>query len=87
MLFAGISKGGFGSGAAFGAVPLLALVMAPGAVAGLMLPLLMLMDIGGLVAWWRRWNGRVARALLVGALPGWRRARRCSGSPRPMRCG
>ena len=45
VLFAGISKGGFGSGAAFAATPILALILEPAQAVGLMLPLLMLMDI------------------------------------------
>ena len=43
VLFAGVSKGGFGSGAAFAATPLLALILEPGQALGLMLPLLMLL--------------------------------------------
>ncbi|MGB0967990.1 MAG: sulfite exporter TauE/SafE family protein [Halocynthiibacter sp.] len=70
VLFAGISKGGFGSGAAFAATPLLALILEPGAAIGLMLPLLMLMDITALRPYWRRWDGVSALALIVGAAPG-----------------
>lgn len=70
VLFAGISKGGFGSGAAFAATPLLALILDPGAAIGLMLPLLMLMDVTALRPYWRKWDGASARALILGALPG-----------------
>lgn len=70
VLFAGISKGGFGSGAAFAATPLLALILEPGAAIGLMLPLLMLMDITALRPYWRRWDGPSALALIIGAAPG-----------------
>ena len=36
VMFAGISKGGFGSGAAFASAAILALVLAPGAAIGIM---------------------------------------------------
>ncbi len=70
VLFAGISKGGFGSGAAFAATPLLALILEPGAAIGLMLPLLMLMDVTALRPYWRRWDLPTALVLIVGAAPG-----------------
>ncbi|UWQ02294.1 sulfite exporter TauE/SafE family protein [Aliiroseovarius crassostreae] len=70
VLFAGISKGGFGSGAAFAATPLLALILEPGAAIGLMLPLLMLMDVTALRPYWGKWDGDAAKTLILGALPG-----------------
>jgi uncharacterized membrane protein YfcA len=70
VIFAGISKGGFGSGAAFAATPLLALVMPPGAAIGLMLPLLMLMDVSALRPYWRLWSARDAWRMTLGAAPG-----------------
>ncbi|MEM9010535.1 MAG: sulfite exporter TauE/SafE family protein [Pseudomonadota bacterium] len=70
VLFAGISKGGFGSGAAFAATPLLALVLEPVFAVGVMLPLLMVMDLTTLGPFWRQWSLRDARALMIGAVPG-----------------
>lgn len=70
VIFAGMSKGGFGSAAAFAAAPFLALILEPAEAVGLMLPLLMLMDLGGLKAFWRQWDWHVARALILGAVPG-----------------
>ncbi|WP_380057809.1 sulfite exporter TauE/SafE family protein [Falsihalocynthiibacter sp. SS001] len=70
VLFAGISKGGFGSGAAFAATPFLALILTPGQAVGLMLPLLMLMDLGALKAFWKKWNWHCAKLLVIGSLPG-----------------
>lgn len=70
VLFAAVSKGGFGSGAAFAATPILALVMDPAQAVGLMLPLLMLMDVTGLRAYWRRWSWPHARRLMAGAMAG-----------------
>ena len=59
VIFAGMSKGGFGSAAAFAATPFLALILTPGQAVGLMLPLLMVMDVtavrlfgaNGICAW------------------------------------
>ncbi len=70
VLFAGVSKGGFGSGAAFAATPLLALVLEPAQAVGLMLPLLMLMDVTGLRAYWGGWSAPHALRLMAGAVPG-----------------
>jgi hypothetical protein len=70
VIFAGVSKGGFGSGAAFAATPLLALILEPGAAIGLMLPLLMLMDVTALRPYWKQWHGPSAWALILGAVPG-----------------
>jgi len=70
VLFAGISKGGFASGAAFASTPLLAMILEPAQAVGLMLPLLMVMDLASLRPYWRRWNAPNARALILGAVPG-----------------
>ena len=70
VIFAGMSKGGFGSAAAFAATPFLALILEPGQAVGLMLPLLMVMDVTAIRVFWRKWDWKVARTLIVGALPG-----------------
>ena len=70
VMFAGLSKGGVASGAAFAATPILALVVEPGAALGLMLPLLMLMDVASLRPYWGRWDGQAARMLVLGGIPG-----------------
>ena len=70
VLFAGISKGGFGSGAAFAATPFLALILEPAQAVGFMLPLLMVMDIGALRPYWKKWSWPEARSLMLGAVPG-----------------
>lgn len=69
-IFAGISKGGFGSGAAFASVAILALVLPPGQALGIMLPLLMLIDLVTLRPYWRQWSWPDARLLVLGGLPG-----------------
>lgn len=70
VLFAGVSKGGFGSAASFAATPLLALILEPGAAIGLMLPLLVLMDVTALRPYWKKWDTTAAWAMIAGALPG-----------------
>jgi uncharacterized protein len=70
VLFAGLSKGGFGAGASFAATPFLALFLPVDVAVGLMLPLLMIMDVAGVGAFWRKWDWRNSRALMLAALPG-----------------
>ncbi|MEL6566441.1 MAG: sulfite exporter TauE/SafE family protein [Pseudomonadota bacterium] len=69
-IFAGISKGGFGSGAAFAASSILALVVDPGLALGIMLPLLMLVDVATLRPYWRKWHWPTARVMILGGVPG-----------------
>nr|WP_245216219.1 sulfite exporter TauE/SafE family protein [Sagittula salina] len=70
VIFAGISKGGFGSGVAFASSSILALVLPPAVAVGLMLPLLMMMDVTGLWGYWKQWDWSVSRVLLIGSVPG-----------------
>ncbi len=70
VLIFGISKGGFGGGLGIAAVPLMAIVAPPSTAAGILLPLLMLMDLIGLYAYRHRWDRRVVRIMLPGALLG-----------------
>ena len=70
VLITGISKGGFGGGLTVVAVPLMALVIPPFQAAAIMLPILCLMDLTGLAAYWRRWDPRSLRIMIPGALAG-----------------
>jgi uncharacterized membrane protein YfcA len=70
VIFAGVSKGGFGSGAAFAAASILALVVEPGLALGVMLPLLMLIDVATLGPYWGQWNRKAAILLMAGGVPG-----------------
>ena len=70
VLFSGISKGGFGSGASFVSAAILALVVEPGLALGVMLPLLMLIDATTLRPFWGRWRWRESLILMAGAVPG-----------------
>ncbi len=70
IIFGGISKGGFGSGAAFVAGAILALVVPPGAALGIVLPLFMLVDHVTLKPYWGKWHWPSAKGLMIGAVPG-----------------
>ena len=69
-VFAGISKGGFGSGAAFASSAVLSLVLPPTIALGIMLPLLMLIDVATLRPYWQRWSWPEARLLILAGIPG-----------------
>lgn len=69
VLISGISKGGL-SGLGVLAVPMLTLVMPPGEAAGLMLPILCLMDLFGLWAYRGIWSRSQMRVILPGAILG-----------------
>lgn len=70
VIFAGVSKAGFGSGAAFAAASILALVLPPGLALGIMLPLLMLVDVASLRPYWKCWSWPEAKLLILGGVPG-----------------
>lgn len=70
VLFAGISKAGFGSGAAFASAAVLAVHLEPGHALGVMLPLLMLIDFASVRPYWKRWSWPDARVLILAGVPG-----------------
>ena len=69
-VFAGVSKGGFGSNAAFVSAAILATIIEPGNAIGIMLPLLILMDVGSLKPFWNKWKSQEAWILILGGIPG-----------------
>ena len=66
----GLAKGGLGGTLGALATPLLALVMPPDQVIGLILPILMLADIFAVSFHWRRWNTKLVLLLIPGAIVG-----------------
>lgn len=70
IVVGGVGKGAFGQGTAGLAVPLLAMFIAPAEAAGIMLPLLCLMDVFGVHAYKRTWSRAEIKALLPGAIVG-----------------
>ncbi len=75
VLLVGMSKGGFGGSIALLAVPLMSLVMSPLKAAGILLPILMTMDVVGLIAYRRKFDAKVLKVMvpagLVGIAIGW----------------
>lgn len=69
-MFAGISKGGFGSGAAFASASILSLVLDPTVALSLMLPVLLVIDVASLRPYWRKWAPHEMRVLIAAGLPG-----------------
>lgn len=70
LILTGISKGGLGGGAAGVAAPLLALVISPRQAAAIMLPILCVMDLPAIHAYFGRWDKRQMRIILPGGLLG-----------------
>jgi uncharacterized membrane protein YfcA len=70
VMIAGISKGGFGAGLGVIAVPVMALVLPPVQVAAIMLPILCLMDLVGIWAYWKKWEPQVLLRLSLAAVAG-----------------
>lgn len=69
VLITGVSKGGFG-GLALLAVPLMALVISPVQAAGIMLPILIVMDWVGVWTYRHHWDRRLLLLILPGAVLG-----------------
>ena len=70
VVLVGLSKGGLGGAGALMGVPLMSLVMSPVQAAGLLLPLLIIMDGVSLWTWWRAWDRDLLREVLPGAIFG-----------------
>lgn len=67
VLLVGISKGGFGSGLGILAVPSMALVVSPVQAAGIMLPILCLMDLFGVWTYRRSWDAANMKIIVPAA--------------------
>ncbi len=70
VLLAGLAKGGFGGALGMLAVPLMALVISPVQAAAIMLPILISMDVVGLIAWRGTFDRRAIAIVLPAALLG-----------------
>jgi uncharacterized membrane protein YfcA len=70
VVFAGMSKGGFGAAVSFAATPFLTLILTPGQAIGLMLPLLIVMDVTAMRIYWGKWDLKVALRFIYGAVLG-----------------
>ena len=70
VILVGLSKGGFGSGLGVAGVPIMALAMPSIEAAAIMLPILIVMDVVALIAWWGVYDRRALRMLLPASLAG-----------------
>ena len=70
VLITGISKTGLGAGAGGIAVPMMSQVIAPGAAAGIMLPILCVMDLLGLRAYRGKWSWPDLKLMIPAAVLG-----------------
>jgi uncharacterized membrane protein YfcA len=70
VLLFGVVKGGFGGAIAIISVPMMALVMPPTQAAAILLPILVLMDVLVVKAYWGVYDPRALYLLLPGAVVG-----------------
>jgi uncharacterized protein len=66
----GLAKGGLGGAWSIMGMATLSLVVPPVQAAGILLPILLVMDWTSLWSWWKSWDTRLIRAMLPGALVG-----------------
>lgn len=66
----GLSKGGFGGTIALIGVPLMAMVISPGTAAGILLPIMIVMDAIALYAWRGRFDRQLLRVMLPASVLG-----------------
>ncbi|RZI60190.1 MAG: sulfite exporter TauE/SafE family protein [Zymomonas sp.] len=70
VILVGLAKGGFGGSITMIGVPLMALAISPVAAAGIMLPILIVMDVVGLLAWRGTFDRTVLRLILPASVLG-----------------
>ena len=70
VFLVGLAKGGLGGALGILGVPILSLVMSPVQAAGIMLPILIVMDWVSLWSWWGEWDKTTLWKLLPGGLIG-----------------
>lgn len=66
----GLSKGGLGGAMSLLGMGVMSLVISPVQAAGILLPILIIMDVVSLWSWWGKWDLRTMRIMLPGALLG-----------------
>ena len=70
VLIVGVAKGGLGGGIGIVGVPLMSLTIAPIQAAAVMLPILLVMDVFAVRAWWGRWDEANLRTMIPGGIIG-----------------
>jgi len=69
-LIVGISKGGFGGGLAIVSVPIMSLAIDPILAAAIVLPILCIMDLISVKAYWKQWDKQLVKSLIPAAALG-----------------
>ncbi len=70
VILTGISKSGLGSGVGGYTVPMMAMAISPVQAAAIALPILCVIDLAALRAWWGKWDRRIMRVIVPGGLIG-----------------
>ena len=70
VILVGLAKGGFGGAISMLGVPLMALAISPVTAAGIMLPILIVMDVVALLAWRGTYDRAVLRLILPASVVG-----------------
>ena len=70
VIIFGIAKGGFAGPASILAVPIMALAMNPAVAAGILLPVLLIMDFIAIYFYWKKWDINLAKIILPPAIMG-----------------
>ena len=66
----GIAKGGFAGPASILAIPIMMLSMSPNTAAGILLPILLIMDFLALYIYWKKWDIKNIYIILPPAIIG-----------------
>ena len=66
----GISKGGVPGPIAMLAVPVMSFVMSPLQAAGILLPLLIIMDFSAIYLYWKKWINRILKIIIPASIIG-----------------
>ena len=66
----GIAKGGFAGPISLLSVPLMSLSMSPLKAAGILLPLLVIMDIIAIYIFWKKWDLKILKIIVPASMIG-----------------
>ena len=70
VIIFGIAKGGFAGPASILAVPIMALAMNPAVAAGILLPVLLIMDFIAIYFYWKKWDIKIVKIIIPSAFVG-----------------
>ncbi len=70
VLLFGISKGGFAGPIAILSIPLMSLAMSPQTAAGILLPILLVMDFVALYIYWKKWDLKNIKIIIPSSIIG-----------------